>query len=113
MRSLGASVYNHGTQLEDYAVQIYEFFIGLPGIDKNALIDCMIFDWLGMVKGKNAPVILKNDDERRTLVAEVAKKQLGRAVRREEYAVLHSGKGIFVDNTKRDPVTGLFGVILI
>ena len=110
MRSLGASVPNNGTQLEDYALLIYEFFIGLPGVDKNSLKDCLIFDWLGMVKGKNAPSFLKNDDERRRLVAEEAEKRLGHAVRREEYAVLNSGKGVFVDRNDRNPVTGMYKV---
>jgi len=110
LNALGGAVPNHGTQLEDYAVQVYEFFIGLPGIDKSTLIDCMIFDWLGMVKGKNAPPFLRNDDERRKLVAMFAKNQLGRAIRREEFAVLHSGKGVFVDSSDRDPVTGLYRV---
>jgi len=110
MRSLGAAVPNRGTQLEDYAVRIYDFFINLPGVDKNTLADCMIYDWLGMVKGKNAPSFLKNDDERRTIVLEEAEKRLGRTVKREEYTVLHSGKGIFVDSSDRDPVTGLYKI---
>jgi len=112
LHSLGASVPSHGTQLENYAVQVYEFFISLPGVDKNALKDCMIFDWLGMVKGKNAPSFLKNDDERRKLILEQAEAQLRRTVRREEYAVLSSGKGIFVDRNDRNPVTGLYQVYL-
>jgi len=110
LHSLGDAVPNHATQLEDYAVQIYEFFAGQSGVDKKTLIDCMIYDWLSMVKGKNAPAFLKNDDSRRIFVAEEAEKRLGRTLKREEYAVLHSGKGIFVDSNDRDPVTGLYRV---
>ena len=112
MHSLGVNYPNHGTQLENYAVQIFEHFTRLPGIDKEALQDCMIYDWLGMVKGKNAPAFLKNDDDRRKIVAEVAEKTLGRKMKREEYAVLTSGVGVFVDSNDRDPVTGLYRVYL-
>ena len=113
MHSLGAAVPNHGTQLEDYIVQVFDFFAKLPGVDENDLKDCMVFDWLGMVKGKNTPAFLKNDDERRKHIAETAENMLGRKLRREEYAVLHSGSGIFVDSSDRDPVTGLYRVHIL
>ena len=110
MHSLGMSVPNHGAQLEDYAVQVYDFFVGLPGVDEDVLKDCMINDWLGMVKGKNTPSFLKNKDGRRKKVAEDAETLLGRKINREEYAVLSSGKGVFVDSKNRSPVTGLYRV---
>ena len=108
--SLGVNAPNHGAQLEDYIVLIYEFFLGLPGVEEESLKDCLIYDWLSMVKGKNAPVFLKNDDNRRKYVAEAAEKLLGRKMKREEYAVLNSGLGIFVDSNDQDPVTGLYSV---
>jgi len=113
LNSLGAAVPNHATQLEDYVVQIYEFFIKQPGVDKNTLQDCLMYDWLAMVKGKNTPPFLKNESAQRKYVAETAEKILDRKPRREEFAVLNSGKGIFVDNTNCNPVTGLYKVYYI
>jgi len=110
MRSLGDFAPNHGTQLENYIKQIYDFCAKLPGVEKNTLQNHMIYDWLSMVKGKNTPAFLKNDDPHREQVAEEAEKQLRRKIRREEYAVLHSGVGIFVDSNDNDPVTGLYKV---
>ena len=110
IHSLGAAVPNRGTQLEDYAVQVYNYFITLPGVDMYALTDCMVYDWLGMVKGKNAPAFMKNNDSGRTKVAVEGEKVLGRKLKREEYAVLHSGTGLFVDSNALDPVTGLYRV---
>jgi len=108
--SIGMSAHCKKTQLEDYIVQLYNVFIRLPGVDESELKDCMIFDWLGMVKGKNTPAFLKNDDKQRKYVAEIAEKSLERKIKREEYAVLNSGKGIFVDSNDRNPVTGLYEV---
>jgi len=117
LHSLGTAVPCHATQLEDYVVQIYSYFTKRPGVDKNALKDCLIYDWLGMVKGKNTPPFLKSDDIRqnsateRKKVADTAEKKLGRKLRREEYIILSSGKGIFVDSNNRNPVTGLYKVL--
>jgi hypothetical protein len=108
--SLGTAVPNHATQLEDYIVQLYGFFKKQPGVEENVLKDCLIYDWLGMVKGKNTPPFLKNDSIQRKHVAETAEKILGRKLRREEFALLSSGKGIFVDENNRNPVTGLYKV---
>ena len=112
MHLLGTAVPNNGMQLEDYIVHIFEFFVNLPNVDKNDLIDCMLYDWLSMVKGKNMPDIFRNEYQNRSLVAEEAKRLLGRKIRREEYTVLNSGLGIFVDSNDRDPVTGLYKVYL-
>jgi hypothetical protein len=115
--SLGAAAPNHAAQLEDYIVQIYEFSLKQPGVEENALKDCLIYDWLGMVKGKNLPAFLKNDNKQQELVdkraqiAATAEKKLGRKLRREEYTVLSTGKGIFVDNNDRNPVTGLYTIL--
>jgi radical SAM superfamily enzyme YgiQ (UPF0313 family) len=115
--SLGAAVPNHATQLEDYIIQIYNFFSRYPDVEVNTLKDCLIFDWLGMVKGKNLPSFLKNVDAQqkalteRKNVAETAEKALGRKLRREELAILSTGKGIFVDSNNRNPVTGLYLVL--
>ena len=108
--SVGAAAPNHGTQLEEYIDQIYSYCAGLPGVDSNELQDHLIYDWLGMVKGKNTPTFLKNHDSRREHVERAAEKLLGRKPGRGEVAVLHSGKGIFVDSRNRDKVTGLYKV---
>ena len=113
LHRIGLNVPSHATQLEDYIVKLFEFFTTLPGVDVNELKDCLIYDWLGMVKGKNTPGFLKNDDKLRKHIANAAEKQLGRSLRREEYAVLISGVGIFIDNTDRSPVTGLYRVYTI
>jgi len=102
---LGAAFPNHGTQLEQYVKQIYEFCIQLEGIDKDLLIDCMICDWLSMVKGKNAPTFLKNQDSRRDDIRAKAEARLDRKIGRHEYAILSTGRGVFVDSDNYDIVT--------
>ena len=109
-QSLGETAPNHGTQLDKYAVQIYDFCVKLSGVDRDELCDRMTYDWLGMVKGRNMPDFLKHQDSRRSIAVDIAKKQLGREPRRDEVAVLRSGKGIFADSENRDPVTGLYTV---
>ncbi|MCL2662323.1 MAG: B12-binding domain-containing radical SAM protein [Oscillospiraceae bacterium] len=117
LSSLGAAVPSHATQLENYIVKIFDFFLQQPGVEENALKDCLVYDWLGMVKGKNTPAFLKCDDAQKSLVAgrkkvaETAERVLGRKLRREEFALLNSGKGIFVDSSNRNPVTGLYDVL--
>jgi len=113
LHGLGASAGNHGLDLPDYAERIYSFCAMLPGVDKYELSDCMTRDWLGMVKGKNMPGFLKNPDISRGKTIEAAQKRLGRKIRRDEAAVLLSGKGVFVDSERRDPVTGLYQVYYI
>ncbi|MCL2819654.1 MAG: B12-binding domain-containing radical SAM protein [Oscillospiraceae bacterium] len=113
MHSIGSNVPNHGTQLENYIIQLFNFFLKLPGVDESDLKDCFIYDWLSMVKGKNTPAFLKNDCEHRNYAAKSAEKTLGRKIRREEYAVLNSGSCIFVDSNSRSPVTGLYEVFII
>jgi len=113
MFSLGSAFPNFGTQLEKYVVQIFEHFSSLPNINADILSDLMICDWLEMVKGKNAPQFLKNDNSRRPDVLAVAEEHLGRNVRREEYAVLRSGKGVFVDSNDKNPVTGLYRIYVV
>jgi len=110
LHGLGAAAGNHGLDLPDYAERIYNFCAKLPGVDKHELSNCMTRDWLGMVKGKNMPGFLKNPDISRVKAIEAAQKRLGRKIRRDEAAVLLSGKGVFVDSERRDPVTGLYRV---
>jgi len=109
-QALGEAAPNHATHLDKYAIQIYEFCARLPGVCSNELRDRMIYDWLGMVKGRNMPGFLKNPDNRSNQVIADAKKALGREPGRGETAVLHSGVGVFVDIHSRDPVTGLYKV---
>jgi len=107
---LGGAAPNHGADLADYAKQIYDFIVDLQGIDKTELKDHMTYDWLGMVKGKNMPDFMRNPDIRRNLVTNAAKRVLKHDIRRDESAILLSGKGIYVDSENRDPVTGLYKV---
>ena len=128
---LGATVPNHGIQLEEYIEKIYAFCVGLPGVDSSYLRDCMKCDWLSMVKGKNTPPFMKNRDSRtnrdskidrdslkkqncrRGYIETEAEKRLGHKLGRQEYAVLTTGKVVFVDSNDRDPVTGLYKIYLV
>jgi len=112
MLSLGCAIPNHGIQLEEYIIRIYDHLVTLPGVEAKALQDCLVYDWLGMVKGKNLPAFLKNNVTRRKHIAENSEIILGRKPRREETAVLNSGIGLFTDSNDRDPVTGLYRVYI-
>jgi hypothetical protein len=54
------------------------------------------------------PQFLRIPDNRRKPAAAIAEKTLGRKIRRNEAAVLTSGKGVFADSGERDLVTGLY-----
>lgn len=105
---LGECFPNHGTQLEDYACQIFSFCCELSPVVKDELIDRFLCDWLSMVKGKNAPEFLKPRLVSSRDLAGAFEKCLGRKYRRGEAGVLSDGTGIFVDSESRDPVTGLY-----
>jgi hypothetical protein len=92
-RAMGEAVPNHGIALDDYAERLAGVWLALPNTKEEALRDAMLFDWLGMVKGKNRPPFLKQPG------------------RRHEAAVLSTGRTIAVDVKDRDPVTGLYRVI--
>ena len=109
-QELGQYAPNNGKDLTVYATQIYEFCAGLPGVESAELKDRMVYDWLGVVKGKNKPDILRNNDTRLERVSKAASMQLNRRLQRGEAAVLSSGAGVFVDSSDRDPVTGLYKV---
>ena len=106
--ALGKAAPNHAVALQDYAVQVFDFCVGLPGVDKNTLCDNMVCDWLSMVKGKNMPTILRNPDNRRKHIFEQVKKQYNHEIRRDEVRVLTTGEIIFVDSSDKSPVTGLY-----
>ena len=108
--ALGEAVPNHGTALGDYAGQIHDFCVRLPGVEPVQLREHMICDWLGMVKGKNMPAFLKSADVRRKLAVAAAEENLGHGIGRHEAAVLPSGRGAFADADARDPVSGLYPV---
>jgi len=108
--AIGRAAPNHGTDLVDYAEQIYNFCNTLPGVDDKVLKDRMLCDWLSMVKGKNTPSFLKKQNNGHKQVAIAAKKRLGHTISRAEAAVLNSGTGVFVDSENRDPVTGLYRI---
>ena len=110
-RLLGEAAPSRATPLDDYAVELFKCLSGLSGVDCDELKDCMVFDWLGMVKGKNMPGFLKRPDKRRRQIAIAAEKKLGHVVARVETALLLSGAGVYVDICDRDPVTGLYRVL--
>ena len=113
-RALGEAVSADGIALADYAAQIYGFCSKLQGVETDKLLEFMICDWLGMVKGANMPQFMKTADKQRLAkVMETAEANLGRKLRRNEAAVLPSGRGVYVDSEKRDMVTGLYAVICI
>ena len=108
--TLGEAAQHHGMHLADYALSIYDCFVKLPNVSDKELRDCMICDWLGMVKGRNMPQFLKNPDKHRTQLVKAAENSLGHTVARDETAVLFSGDGAFVDSNDRDPLTGLYRI---
>ncbi|MCL2628675.1 MAG: DUF4080 domain-containing protein [Oscillospiraceae bacterium] len=114
---LGSAFPNRKTQLEDYIYEIYEFCSRQAGIENNILCDKLLYDWLSMVKGKNLPVFLKErflrKDKLREAMYEAAQSNLGRKPERNEYAVLSSGSGIFVDSKSVNPVTGLYEIFIV
>lgn len=107
---LGSYSPGRGKQLEDYIKDVFCFCKNFDGVDENTLKDKLIYDWLGMVKGKNLPEFLITAHKDREPVFSAAQQKLGRAPRKEEYALLRSGHGIFVDSNARNPVTGLYEV---
>ena len=107
---LGAYCENHGLPLETYTQAVHDCFLALPGVDKDELKSCMIYDWLAMVRGKNMPAFLRNPDAKRKQAVAAIQKKLGRTIGREEVAFLPSGEYIFVDVTSRDVVTGLYEI---
>ncbi|MCL2071493.1 MAG: B12-binding domain-containing radical SAM protein [Oscillospiraceae bacterium] len=111
--SLGSFVTAHGMSLSDYAERFYSHCVSLPNIDSEKLIDCMTCDWLGMVKGNNAPLFMRfrfvKGRENRN-AKEFAEKKLGRKIMRYESTRLSSGEIVFVDSGTCDPVTGLYRV---
>ncbi|MDR2600454.1 MAG: B12-binding domain-containing radical SAM protein [Oscillospiraceae bacterium] len=106
----GKSFPNHGTQLELYAQQFFRFCKALPNIEEDTLINKLSFDWLCMVKGKNAPVFMKRESARCKTAHANAEKKLGKKLRKEEVLVLSTGEIIFVDSENKNPVTGLYEV---
>ena len=105
---LGVATPSQGLPLDEYATRLYGFLQDLPGVDADMLQDYMTCDWLMMVKGKNMPSFLKRHGELRKRIAKTAGDYLGRTLHRDESTVLLSGKGVYVDSTDRDPVTGLY-----
>jgi len=108
LRTLGEAVPNHGLHLTDYAVKIFDCFANLPNVDRDKLRDCMVCDWLGMVKGRNMPTFLRRQNNGRKQAIRMAERQLGRKIARGEAEVLLSGKGVYADGEARDPVTRLY-----
>ena len=105
---LGQAVPNHGKDLSEYATEIFSICLTLPNVEYNKLYDCMLFDWLGMVKGKNMPYILKTAKNNKIHSAKIAEANLGRKIRRDESGILSTGQIIYVDSENRNPVTGLY-----
>ena len=110
-RALGEAVQKNGKPLGAYAEQIYNFCLKLPGVNPEELTDHMILDWMGMVKGVNMPPFMKTGNKQQLLpVIREAEGALGRSIRRNEAAILPSGRGVYVDSETCDPVTGLYRI---
>ena len=110
---LGESFPNHGTQLEKYACQVFSLYKNLPDVVEEELIDHFLFDWLSMVKGKNAPAFLKPRLAASQDVIYEYEKHLGRKYRRGEAGFLSDGTILMVDSGNRDTVTGLYCVFTL
>jgi len=107
--AVGETVPKNSMPLEDYALQIYKLFVKLPDVAPDILMGRMICDWMGMVKGVNMPVFMKIGDKKQLAhVVIMAETTLQRKIRRNEAAILPSGKAVFVDSQTRDLVTGLY-----
>ncbi|MDR2183017.1 MAG: B12-binding domain-containing radical SAM protein [Clostridiales bacterium] len=108
-RALGQAAPKNRMPLEIYAEKIYGFCVKLPGVAPDLLLGHMICDWMGMVKGVNMPIFMKiGGRQQLDMVKRAAEETFGRKIRRNEAAILPSGKGVFVDSESRDPVTGLY-----
>ena len=107
---VGEEVPNHGKDLSEYATEFFSICLTIPNVEYDKLRDCMLFDWLGMVKGKNMPYILKSADNNKTRATKIAEESLGRKIRRDEAATLSTGQVIYVDSENKNPVTGLYFV---
>jgi len=111
-RIIGVAAPNHGEDLSKYATELFDICLKLPNVEHSKLRDSILFDWLGMVKGKNMPSRLKLADNSKSQITELAEKNLGRKIRRDEAAILSTGQGIYVDSENRNLVTGLYKVII-
>lgn len=108
-RALGEAVPKNRMPLEDYAFKIYIFCVNLPHVAPDILLGRMICDWMSMVKGVNMPTFMKIGNKRQLApVIRAAEAVFGRSIRRNEAAILPSGRGVFVDSESRNPVTGLY-----
>jgi len=106
---IGETIENHGMPPEIYADKIYHFLNALQGVDSDMLLECIICDWLSMVKGVNMPDFMRIYNKQRYIqIRETAQILLGRKIHRNEAAVLPSGRGVFVDSEDCDMVTGLY-----
>ncbi|MCL2350528.1 MAG: DUF4080 domain-containing protein, partial [Defluviitaleaceae bacterium] len=110
-RALGQRVKKDGMALDAYTERIFDFCIRLDGTTRESLLENMICDWLGMVKGSNMPAFMKLYDKKQlSEIIKTAEQKLGRKIRRNQAAVLPCGKGIFVDSESRDPITNLYNL---
>ncbi|MCL1789098.1 MAG: B12-binding domain-containing radical SAM protein [Oscillospiraceae bacterium] len=107
--ALGKKVPGHGVPPEIYAQKIFDFCGKRQGVNSDLLLEYMICDWLSMTKGVNIPAFMKvYDSDKHFHARKAASELLGRKIRRENAAVLPSGKSVFVDSENRNPVTGLY-----
>ena len=112
-RKLGENVPHHMISLQNYAADIYMFLSSLSGVDEKRLRDCMVYDILGMTRGKAMPNLLRiTGNERRKLITEV-EALLKHKVDDDTVELLSSGRGAYVEDSSRDQVTGLYAVKLI
>jgi hypothetical protein len=90
-----------------YAEKLYRLFPEIP-------LEHLICDWLSAFKGENMPRFMRIYAKPRHIeLSEIAQERLGRTIPRNQAALLPNGKGAFIDERDRDPVTGLYRLFLV
>ncbi|MCL2170352.1 MAG: B12-binding domain-containing radical SAM protein [Defluviitaleaceae bacterium] len=110
-RALGEFVQKKGRALEAYAEEIYKFCMTLQGVSSEDLCEYMIIDYLSMTKGVNMPKFLKlgNKVQMKPIIEHV-EAALGRKIRKNEAALLPSGKRVYVDSMQQNVITRLYKI---
>ena len=107
-RETGEAAFHEATPLDTYAAQLYQYFVSLPNVKAELLRDRMLCDFLRMTKGNSMPAFLKGHGKKQRQAVEFANEALARSICAKEAAVLSTGKGVYADSQKQNPVTGLY-----
>jgi len=110
---MGSAVLHQATPLAEYTMQLYAYFGTLPHVDKKALRDHLRCDLLRTTRGQCMPAFLQCDGKARKQVMQRASEMLARPISAKETAVLEDGRGVYIDSTQRNPVTGLYPIYFL